>query len=326
MIKDNYSLDVVIPCYNEEETIPHTIPRLVSFLKEITNSDDIAMRSFRVILVDDGSKDSTWDIIERASRDYPVLAVKLSRNYGHQNAMLAGLSASDSDAVITIDADLQDDLNAIPKMLKAYQSGSDLALGVRSSRGNDTRFKRGTASSYYKLMKALGVNIIEDHADFRLMSKKSLNALLAHDEVNLFLRGIIPTIGFPTSIIYYDRQDREFGETKYTLGKMIALAINGITSFSTVPLRLVTVLGFAVSVTTFVAALWVLIIKVFFYGHAVPGWASTMLPMLFLGGVQLVCLGVIGEYIGKIYLEVKRRPRFFIESMKSNDELGGGNE
>ncbi len=326
MIKDNYSLDVVIPCYNEEETIPHTIPRLVSFLKEITNSDDIAMRSFRVILVDDGSKDSTWDIIERASRDYPVLAVKLSRNYGHKNAMLAGLSASDSDAVITIDADLQDDLNAIPKMLKAYQSGSDLALGVRSSRGNDTRFKRGTASSYYKLMKALGVNIIEDHADFRLMSKKSLNALLAHDEVNLFLRGIIPTIGFPTSIIYYDRQDREFGETKYTLGKMIALAINGITSFSTVPLRLVTVLGFAVSVTTFVAALWVLIIKVFFYGHAVPGWASTMLPMLFLGGVQLVCLGVIGEYIGKIYLEVKRRPRFFIESMKSNDELGGGNE
>ncbi|WPM80662.1 glycosyltransferase family 2 protein [Brucella pseudintermedia] len=315
-----YRLDVVIPCYNEEETIPHTIPRLALFLAELSHHNDIEIDCFRLILVDDGSKDATWSLIERLALDHPIKGIKLSRNYGHQNAMLAGLCNSDSDVVLTIDADLQDDLNAITDMLRAYQRGSDLALGVRSSRGNDTGFKRNTASGYYKLMKALGVNIIEDHADFRLMSRRSLNALLAHEEVNLFLRGIIPTIGFPTSLIYYERQNREFGETKYNLRKMLSLAINGITSFSVTPLRLVTLLGLIVSAAAFLAAFWVIIIKMFFYGHAVPGWASTILPVLFLGGIQLLSLGVIGEYVGKIYLEVKKRPRFIVE--RSTPEQG----
>ncbi len=315
MIKEKYSLDVVIPCYNEEETIPHTIPRLNDFLTGFTQHEDIGMASFRLILVDDGSKDSTWDIINDFSKHMSVLGIKLSRNYGHQNAMLAGLSNSVGDVVLTIDADLQDDLNAITDMLKAFQTGAELALGVRSSRGNDTGFKRNSASSYYKLMKVFGVNIIENHADFRLMSRKSLTALLAHEEINLFLRGIIPTIGFPTSIIYYERQDREYGETKYTLKKMLGLAINGLTSFSVTPLRLATALGLGFSAAAFIAAFWVIFVKVFYFGHAVPGWASTVLPVLFLGGIQLLCLGIIGEYIGKIYLEVKRRPRFIIEKI-----------
>ncbi len=315
MKRDNYRLDVVIPCYNEDDALPNTIPRLASFLDDLINNDDIHVSRYRLILVDDGSTDKTWQLIERLSKNFPILGIKLSRNYGHQNAMLAGLSNTDNEVVLTIDADLQDDLNAISDMLKAYQGGADLALGVRSSRGNDTSFKRSSASIYYKLMKALGVNIIENHADFRLMSRKSLTALLAHEEVNLFLRGIIPTIGFPTSIIYYERQDREYGETKYTLRKMLSLALNGITSFSVTPLRLVTVLGLAVSAAAFIAAFWVIFVKMFFYGHAVPGWASTVLPILFLGGIQLLSLGIIGEYIGKIYLEVKRRPRFIIEKM-----------
>ena len=315
MKRDNYRLDVVIPCYNEDDALPNTIPRLASFLDDLINNDDIHVSRYRLILVDDGSTDKTWQLIERLSKNFPILGIKLSRNYGHQNAMLAGLSNTDNEVVLTIDADLQDDLNAISDMLKAYQGGADLALGVRSSRGNDTSFKRSSASIYYKLTKALGVNIIENHADFRLMSRKSLTALLAHEEVNLFLRGIIPTIGFPTSIIYYERQDREYGETKYTLRKMLSLALNGITSFSVTPLRLVTVLGLAVSAAAFIAAFWVIFVKMFFYGHAVPGWASTVLPILFLGGIQLLSLGIIGEYIGKIYLEVKRRPRFIIEKM-----------
>lgn len=317
MTKASYSVDVVIPCYHEEETIPHTIPRLHDFLVSLTQREDIQMSSFRILLIDDGSKDKTWKIIEDFSKNLSVIGIKLSKNYGHQNAMLAGLTTSEADAVLTIDADLQDDINAITDMLKAYQDGTDLALGVRSSRGNDRAFKKSTAQGYYKLMRLLGVNIIEDHADFRLMSRRSLNALLAHGEVNLFLRGIIPTIGFSTKIVYYERQDREYGETKYTLKKMLGLAINGITSFSVAPLRLVTLLGSVVSIAAFLTAIWVLFVKVFYYGHAVPGWASTMLPMLFLGGVQLLCLGVIGEYIGKIYLEVKKRPRFIIEKIEN---------
>ncbi|MFD1199589.1 glycosyltransferase family 2 protein [Brucella gallinifaecis] len=315
MTINNYSLDVVIPCYNEEDTIPHTIPQLSSFLEGLSKTADIKMNSFKLILVDDGSKDTTWQLIEKLAASHPIQGVKLSRNYGHQNAMLAGLSKSVSEVVLTIDADLQDDLNAITDMLTAYQAGAELALGVRSSRGNDTAFKRNTAIIYYKIMKALGVNIIEDHADFRLMSRKSLNALLDHEEFNLFLRGIIPSIGFPTSIIHYERQDREHGETKYTLRKMLSLAINGITSFSVAPLRLVTALGLVVSVFAFLTALWAILIRTLYFGHAVPGWASTILPILFLGGIQLLSLGIIGEYVGKIYLEVKKRPRFIVEKI-----------
>ncbi len=318
MTEKIYTLDVVIPCYHEEETIPHTIPRLVAFLDDCIKDDALNLRSYRLILIDDGSRDNTWSIIEELRAKLPVLGIKLSRNYGHQNAMVAGLTMSTADAILTIDADLQDDINAIKDMLLAYQSGVHLALGVRSSRGNDNAFKKSTALGYYKLMSALGVNIIEDHADFRLMSRRALDALLAHQEVNLFLRGVIPTIGFATKIIHYKRLDREFGETKYTLKKMLGLAINGITSFSVAPLRFVTFTGAIVSAASFMAAIWVMVIRVFFYGYAVPGWASTVLPILFLGGIQLLSLGIIGEYIGKIYLEVKKRPRFLIE--KTSDE------
>ncbi|MGO4450665.1 glycosyltransferase family 2 protein [Phyllobacterium sp. TAF24] len=309
-----YLLDVVIPCYCEEETIPHTVPELINFLNTCIKSSEFGMQSFRLILVDDGSKDRTWSIIKDFTEKLPVKGIKLSRNYGHQSAMLAGLTIADADVVLTIDADLQDDISTIGEMLKAYQEGVDLALGVRSSRGNDSVIKKSTAIGYYKLMRAMGVNIIEDHADFRLMSRRSLDVLLAHQEVNLFLRGVIPSIGFPTKIIHYERQDREFGETRYTLRKMLGLAINGITSFSVVPLRFVAFTGAAFSFAAFVGVFWVIIVRVFFYGDVVPGWASIALPILFLGGVQLFSLGIVGEYIGKIYLEVKKRPRFVIEA------------
>ncbi|APX70515.1 MULTISPECIES: glycosyltransferase family 2 protein [unclassified Brucella] len=308
---DNYRLDVVIPCYNEDEALPNTIPQLATFLDSLINIDDIGINEYRLILVDDGSSDQTWQLIEGLSKKIPALGIKLSRNYGHQNAMLAGLSVADADVILTIDADLQDDLNAITLMLRAYQNGSELALGVRSSRDSDTSFKRNTAKGYYKLLSLLGASVIEDHADFRLMSQKALRVLLSHEETNLFLRGIIPTIGFKTELVYYSRQDREFGETKYTLRKMLSLALNGITSFSIVPLRIVTALGASVSFLSFIACLWA--IGVLLFGHAVPGWASTLLPILLLGGVQLLCLGVVGEYIGKIYMEVKKRPRFIID-------------
>lgn len=308
-----YQLDIVIPCFREEETIPHTIPRLVDFMRGCVASNELALSSFQLVLVDDGSRDRTWEIIEELARTLPLRGIKLSRNFGHQNAMLAGLALSEADIVLTMDADLQDDLQAIPRMLTAYEQGHDLALGVRSSRGQDKLFKRLSASAHYRLLRALGVNIIHDHADFRLMSRRSLQALLAHEEVNLFLRGIVPSIGFQTKIIHYERQNRDFGATKYTLKKMLGLAINGITSFSVTPLRFAALLGAIVSLLAFVTAIWVLFVRVAYFGQTVPGWASILLPVLFLGGFQLLALGIIGEYIGKVYLEVKRRPRFIIE-------------
>ncbi|NVN11204.1 glycosyltransferase family 2 protein [Nguyenibacter vanlangensis] len=310
-----YSLDVVIPCYNEEDALPVTLPRILSYLDGLQSDPRFALRHWRVILVDDGSADRTWTIIAAHAEPARVVGLKLSRNFGHQNAMLAGLSHADADAVITMDCDLQDDINAIEAMLLAYQGGFDLALGVRSSRTSDTIFKKGTARAYYRLLTLFGVNVIEDHADYRLMSQRALRVLLAHNEVNLFLRGIIPTIGFKTSIIPYERQAREFGNSKYTLGKMLALAIDGITSFSVLPLRMIAAFGVVVFLASSVTGLWVLLERLVFSATVVSGWASVMLPLLALGGLQILSIGVLGEYIGKIYLETKRRPRFIVETV-----------
>ena len=310
---DHYSLDVVIPCYNEEENLPHTIPVLNDFLKNLLSREDLGLERFRIILVDDGSSDRTWSQIEAFTQSAGASGVKLSRNYGHQNAMLVGLSIADADVVLTIDSDLQDDINAISEMLKAYQAGADLALGVRRSRGEDRFFKKNTARGYYALMRLMGAQIVPDHADFRLMSQKALKALLAHEETNLFLRGIIPNLGFKSQIIEYDRQSREHGETKYTLKKMLSLAVNGVTSFSAAPLRFVAALGISVFLISMLLAFWFLMERLFIADSTVPGWASIVLPLLWLGGLQIFCMGIIGEYVGKIYLEVKRRPRFIID-------------
>ncbi|MEO1988652.1 MAG: glycosyltransferase family 2 protein [Martelella sp.] len=260
---NHYSLDVVIPCYNEEDNLPHTIPVLNNYLKALVSREDLALARFRMILVDDGSSDLTWKQIEAFTREIGATGLKLSRNYGHQNAMLAGLSVADADVVLTIDSDLQDDINAIVEMLKAHEAGADLALGVRRSRGKDSFFKKNTAKGYYGLMRLMGAQIVPDHADFRLMSQKALKALLSHEETNLFLRGIIPSLGFKAEVIRYDRQTREHGETKYTLRKMLSLAVNGVTSFSAAPLRFVAALGITVFLLSMLLGFWFLMERLF---------------------------------------------------------------
>lgn len=317
-----YRVDVVIPCYNEEEALPRTLPRILSYFTELTKSPLNQMRSFRLLLVDDGSRDSTWRIIEAHSwRNAQVVGIKLSRNYGHQSAMLAGLTASDADAVITMDADLQDDIHAVASMLEVFESGIDMALGVRSDRSSDAVQKRTTANAYYRLLSWLGVDIIENHADFRLMSRRSLDALLQHEEVNLFLRGLIPQIGFSYRLVPYVRQAREHGETKYTVSKMVRLAIDGVTSFSAWPLRMISILGFFVFVTALSLAAYFLWQTIFRPGTVIAGWASTVIPLLALGGLQLLSVGVLGEYVSKIYMETKRRPRFLVEHMSQRQAV-----
>lgn len=316
----SYKADLVIPCYNEEEVLPLTIPKIVDYFSKLVDNDGNDLVSFRLILVDDGSTDNTWSLIKDFSQSYPqVVGLKLSRNFGHQSAMLAGLSHSDGDVMITMDADLQDDITAIDKMLAAYEGGSDMALGVRNDRSTDTAGKRTSANAYYRLLSLLGVNTIENHADFRLMSRRALDALLAHQEVNLFFRGLIPRLGFLVTLVPYQRQARLAGETKYTLRKMLVLAIDGITSFSTAPLRLIALSGVLVFVLAAVLGVIFILQKLTAPETTVPGWASTVLPLLFLGGIQMISLGVIGEYIGKIYMEVKRRPRFIVDRTTLQD-------
>lgn len=309
-----YRADIVVPCFNEEEALPLTAPVILDFFARLVAEPANRLGDFRLILVNDGSNDRTWPIIEElARRDPRVEGVMLSRNFGHQAAMLAGLSLADADVVITMDADLQDDIEAVRLMIAAYESGTHLALGVRNDRTSDSAGKQGSASAYYRLLSLLGISIIENHADFRLMSRTALDALLQYREVNLFLRGLIPTLGFPVALVPYKRQARTAGETKYTLRKMIGLALDGITSFSVMPLRIIALLGailFAGTMLTTAVFLYT------WFAHSaamVPGWASTVLPMLFLGGVQLLSIGVLGEYVGKIYLETKQRPRFIIQ-------------
>lgn len=317
-----YRADVVIPCYLEEDALPISVPHILAYFSGLADDPGNRLAAFRLILVDDGSHDRTWELIEGFARDHAeVEGLRLSRNFGHQAAMLAGLYHADADVIVTMDADLQDDIDAIAAMIASYENGAHLALGVRNDRTSDSLRKYGAAHVYYRLLALLGVNIIENHADFRLMSRTALDALLQHQEVNLFLRGLIPRLGFSVTLIPYKRRPRTAGETKYTLRKMIRLAIDGVTSFSIAPLRIIAVTGGLIFIGTMVVSLFFLWAWFNLPGSIVPGWASTVLPMLFLGGMQLLSIGVLGEYVGKIYLETKRRPRFIVQ-----DRIGEGLE
>ena len=305
-------LSIVVPCYNEEEVLQETAGRLVRLLTDLQVKGKISYTS-RIYFVDDGSRDRTWPIIEKLNRDLkPVHGIKLSRNQGHQNALMAGMSVAEGDAVVSIDADLQDDIQVIEKMVDAHREGFDVVYGVRDNRDTDSFFKRFTAESYYRLLRIMGVEAIFNHADFRLLSKNAIKALHKFRETNLFLRGIIPLIGFPSTTIGYRRTKRLAGETKYPTRKMFGLALEGITSFSSIPLRFITFLGLFVFVISGFLGLWALWLALF-TSKTVPGWTSMVVPVYFIGGIQLFCIGVIGEYIAKIYLEVKARPRFIIE-------------
>ena len=318
IIQRPIDLTLVVPCYNEEAVLNETTLQLSALMTNLVASNKISLAS-RVTFVDDGSSDRTWSLIESLAKQYKfVHGIKLSRNRGHQNALLAGLLTVDGEAVISVDADLQDDLSAIEKMINFYRGGYDIVYGIRDSRETDTFFKRLTAQGYYHLLIAMGVEIVFNHADYRLMSRKVIEALKKFDEVNLFLRGIIPQLGFSHAYVYYDRAERFAGESKYPLNKMLALAWQGITSFTFLPLRFITIIGFFVSLCSFAISVWAIVVR-FTTDDAVPGWASTVLPIYFLGGIQLLCLGVMGEYLAKIYSETKRRPRFIIEKYTQAD-------
>lgn len=308
------SLAIVIPCYNEEEMLPKTIQELRSLLDGLIKKQKIATVS-KVYFIDDGSKDDTWRILKAAAEENSAIAaIKLSRNKGHQNALYAGLCATTEDIVVSIDADLQDDPENIERMVDEYGKGSDVVYGVRSERKTDTFFKRFTAEGYYTFMRKMGVDLVFNHADFRLMSRRALDALQEYRESNLFLRGIVREVGFPSSTVEYERKAREAGESKYPLRKMLSFAWNGIVSFSTVPLRIITIAGVLASLISFALILWVLATRLF-TENAVPGWTSILLPLLFIGSIQLLCLGVIGEYMAKLYAETKRRPKFHISEV-----------
>jgi len=307
-------LATVVPCYNEEEVIEKTYTKLVSYYKGLIQNGIIDAKSF-ILFVDDGSIDTTWSLIKQFSQESKYIkGLKLSRNQGHQIALLAGMQAvhGKCDCMISIDADLQQDYRAIEKMLYEYKNGKEIVLGIRNDRESDTFFKKFTAEGYYKLMHLMGVNIEFNHADYRLLSHKALSYFLQFTERNLFIRGIVKLIGLPTAKVYFDVKEREAGESKYTLQKMLSFAWDGITSFSIVPLKLITVVGFLIFIFSIIAGIDALY-TVFFTNDAIPGWASTVLPMYFVGGIELLAIGIIGEYIGKIYTEIKHRPHYFIE-------------
>lgn len=318
------TLYIVVPCYNEEEVLPETARRLGDKLKALMNAGKISPQS-RVLFVNDGSKDRTWEIISRLHGENHLLCgVDLSRNRGHQNALLAGLmTAMDrADMVISMDADLQDDVDAADAMVDKYLAGADIVYGVRSSRKTDTFFKRTTAEAFYRLMNLLGAETVFNHADYRLMSRRALEGLSQFKEVNLFLRGIVPMIGYPTDTVEYERGERFAGESKYPLKKMLAFALEGVTSLSVRPLRMITGLGFLV----FFVSLIMIIYNVARWatGNTVTGWASLACSVWLIGGLILLSLGVIGEYIGKLYLESKGRPRFLIREVLDGEEEGKG--
>ena len=307
-------LSIVLPCYNEEAVLPETAKRLVALLGELRAKNKINSQS-TIWFVDDGSRDRTWQIIEELSTKHnAVRGIKLSRNRGHQNALVAGLLNADGDAIISVDADLQDDLGAIESMVEAFASGNDIVYGVRESRRTDSFFKRFTAEGYYRLLAAMGVDLVFNHADYRLMSRRAIEALRSYPEVNLFLRGIIPQMGYPSTSVYYDRAERYAGESKYPLRKMLSFAWQGITSFSVLPLRMITGLGLLISLGSIGVSLWAIGVRLF-TSEAIPGWASTVVPIYLLGGIQLLCIGIIGEYQAKIYLETKRRPPFLVDKI-----------
>lgn len=302
----------IIPCYNEADVLPITAPLFLSKLKYLIKASKITQES-RILFIDDGSTDLTWDIIcSLVSKDAHYCGIRQSRNRGHQNAVLAGLmDAKDKcDITISIDCDGQDDINAMDKMIDAYLDGCEIVYGVRSKRDTDTFFKRFTAEGYYKLLSSMGVDVVFNHADYRLVSSRVLQEFSNYHEVNLFLRGMFPLVGFKSTSVYYERHERIAGESHYPLKKMLTLAFDGITSLSVKPIRLITIFGIIVSLLSFIGILWAVIAAI--TGHTVTGWASTACIVCFIGGVQSMFLGVIGEYIGKIYLEVKGRPRYII--------------
>ena len=308
----NDTLYLVIPCYNEEEALPETARQLKKKMDEYIEAGTVSKDS-KILFVNDGSKDGTWALIQSLCDQDPLFAgVCLSRNRGHQNALLAGLmTAKDhADVAISLDADLQDDIHAMDRMLMQYYAGHDVVYGVRSSRKKDTFFKRHSAQGFYRLMRALGVDVVYNHADYRLMSRRALEGLAEFDEVNLFLRGIVPLIGFPSTTVDYERGKRIAGESKYPFKKMLSFALDGITSFSVKPLKLITSLGILIFVVSLIMVIWALV--AYFSGWTVSGWTSILASIWMIGGIQLLCLGVIGQYVGKIYGEAKHRPRYLI--------------
>lgn len=306
---------IIVPCYNEVDNIERTLITLTGLLIELKTAGRCSHDSF-ICLIDDGSSDNTWQIICSTIKilNCKVDAIRFSRNYGHQKALLAGYEyvVDKSDAAISIDADLQQDEKAIWLFLEEYMQGNEIVYGIRKSRNTDGLFKKYSALFFYKLMKSMGVNTIENHADYRLVSNKALKAFLLHKEARLFIRGIFCDIGFKSSKVYFDVREREFGSTKYSLAKMLSFAMDGITSFSTFPLKLATIVGMVTFALSAFFAIYYFIAALAF-GNTVPGWASTVIPIYFLGGIQLFCIGIIGEYIGKIYSETKKRPRYIIE-------------
>lgn len=312
-------LYIVIPCYNEEAVLPVTAPSFKQKIESLVASGKISEDS-KILFVNDGSRDNTWQIIcDLAEKNSVFNGISLSRNMGHQNALLAGLTEVSElcDISISIDCDGQDDINAMDKMVDEYLNGADVVYGVRANRESDTFFKRSTAQGFYKFMRFLGTDVVYNHADYRLMSAKVLKELKNFKEVNVFLRGIVPLVGFKSTCVYYERKERLAGKGHYPLKRMISLALNGITSLSVKPIRIITVLGFLVALISVIGILWSVVVLLL--GKTVAGWASTISIICFLGGIQLLSLGVIGEYIGKMYLEVKGRPRFIIENRTEED-------
>ena len=305
-------LFMVIPCYNEEQVLPITSKLFLEELNDLIAKEKISADS-RILFVNDGSKDRTWELIkELASQDEHFIGISQSRNRGHQNAVLAGLmEAKDlADITISIDCDGQDDIHAMEAMVDAYHDGAEIVYGVRSKRTTDTFFKRFTAQSFYKLLNRMGVESVYNHADYRLVSSRVLQEFANFKEVNLFLRGMFPLVGFKSTCVYYERHERLAGESHYPLSKMLSLAFDGITSLSIKPIRMITGMGIGVSILSFIGVIWAVVRALL--GHTVVGWTSTVCIVCFMGGIQLICLGVLGEYIGKIYLEVKARPRYII--------------
>lgn len=310
----NIHLAIIIPCYNEEAVLPETNNRLQLLMAEMKETGLISENS-KIYYIDDGSRDKTWELISSFNLENPrIHGIKLSRNRGHQNALLAGMFNAEGDIIVSIDADLQDDVSAIKEMIHRYNEGIQIVYGVRSSRKSDTFFKRITAQFYYRILKIMGVDLVYNHADYRLMSRKVIECLKDYHEVNLFLRGIIPQLGFRTTIVFYERNERFAGESKYPLRKMLALAAEGVTSFSVMPLRMITWLGLMVSLGSLAMVVWILVGKVFMHS-TIPGWASSVLPIYFIGGIQLLSTGILGEYLAKVYMETKQRPRYFIEEI-----------
>ena len=312
----NNILTIVVPCFNEEEVLPETTKELGEIINSLIEDQKISEDS-KILFVNDGSKDKTWKIISQYCDEYSyVTGLKFSRNYGHQNALLAGMNTANdySDMIITIDADLQDDVNSIPEMVDKYLEGYDVVYGVRNSRETDTAFKKKTALAFYKIMGKLGVQLVPDSADYRLLSKRAISSLLQYRERNLFLRGMVPLVGYNSTKVYYSRKERFAGKSKYPLKKMINFALDGITSFSVAPIHLIMDLGILIVLVSLIMMIYTIVQKA--TGDVVTGWSSLMISIWLLGGVQLISISVIGEYVGKVFSEVKQRPRYTIEEDK----------